>query len=518
MTHSDDTPLLTCLDSTTDIHLLNKKNTSDADYKRQQALSEKVGLALSGGGSRALVLLEALSQFMQPEYKTEISRFSASSGGAWAITATLMHSPKKVEAFLGSPNIELNKLYWDDTEKTPAENNIAQLKGDRLASVAQHLGYYSAALSFFLWRHFPFIFPGYKGWEEYLSYALLERFDLKPDAKLAPAAFPGLTNKGELIINAYLKGQHEEKIPIEMTPEWVGGAITSFKEGAYTLPPCGFNRDIKEQKLSCSNDYCEVKLGEGKGLTVANAMATTGANYVDTIPFSYFPPEFQYPEPNLQEKTIKSSSRMFADSGNEDYVSIMPLLRRGQKKIIAFVHTDIPLKHTPKKTGGTGIIGMDKVIPSYFGIIPDESAEKKFYQPDTHIHQQDCSVLSSRNKVFGDAHYQPLAEALWKAKENGKPIVYKQTGLTTLKNDCYGIPGGEKVDIIWIYNDLPENWFQTHLPALVGKIKADKDFDLFPHYGFKELYLKPPVANLMVALAKWTIDETQYIWRPFFED
>ena len=512
----------TCANSMTSLHLLGQIDTSDDEYdKVQNDRSEKVGLALSGGGSRALVLFEALSRLMQPPYRKHISRVSASSGGAWAITSTFMQTSDKFETFLGSPGINLEQLYWDDTEKEPGTTNIAKISPERLASVAQRLDYNSAFYSFFWPLKFKIPpFPGYSGWSHYLSQALLKPFDLNASSKFTHSSFPSLKNRTELIINAYLEGRNDEKIPFEMTPETVGGAKTAFKEGAFTFPPCGFNREVLPQELKCLNGYCSIKLGEGKGLNVADAMATTGANYIDTFPFyiklkglfSYhlFAPRFAYPEIDEQHKTVKSSIRIFADSGNEDFVSIMPLLRRGQKKIIAFVHTGIPLKR-----GHSGIIGMEKVMPSYFGIVPDESAEKTNYEEDIR-QSQDCRILSSRNKVFASHHYQLLAEGLWNKKEIGEAIVYKQENLTVLENNCYGIPGGTSVDIVWIYNDVPKGWLDRLQPALKSKIESNESFKLFPHYGFKELHLSPPVANMMSALAKWTIENSEDQWGTFF--
>ena len=508
-----------CPDPTTaEIYFDNDEDTSDAENdKRKHQLSEGVGIALSGGGTRAVALSEGqLVMFMQKEeYRQQITRVSATSGGAWAITPYYMQKAEQQKAFLGHTAAELEQLYWGSSDDE-SRYNIAWMNPARLASVPQRMGYYSAGLSFFLSWHYPFILPGYQGWRNYLADATLEPYHLERDAPYNPAQLPGQANNTELIINAYLKGKQCEKIPFQMTPDRVGGTRTQFQEADYAVAPCGFNRKTRSSKISCHGQHCWVSLEPGKGLITSDVMATTGANYVDTFPYFLFPPKFTYLEPDRKEKTVEASSRVFADSGNEDFVSIMPLLHRGQKKIIAFVNTAVPLKQ-----GDSGVIGMEKVIPSYFGVIPDESAEMADYsefKEDSSLSEKDCTTLSSRNKVFDSSHFRELANTLWQAKTDGTPIACLQKNLTILKNSCYGISGGETVDIFWVYNDLPNNWFNHLKPDLKEKISGNKDFDSFPIYDFTELFLSAPVANIMSALAKWTIENSSHQWGELFRE
>ena len=197
-------PYDSCKDSTTELHLSGKKNTLNNEYDRtQHKRSEKVGLALSGGGSRALVLFEALSRFMQEPYRSKISRVSASSGGAWAITSIFMQPPDKLGAFLGSPKTHLGLLHWDNAGEGTPENNIANINPKRLATVAQRLSYTAAATSFF----WPLVLgipplPGYDGWRRYLAKNLLTHYGLNATTEFQPSSFPGLGYKTELIINA----------------------------------------------------------------------------------------------------------------------------------------------------------------------------------------------------------------------------------------------------------------------------------------------------------------------------
>ncbi|MET4694853.1 hypothetical protein [Endozoicomonas lisbonensis] len=506
-----------CPDPTTaEIYFDNNEDTSDAENdKRKHLLSDGVGIALSGGGTRAVALSEGqLALFMQKEqYRQQITRVSATSGGAWAIIPYYMQTTEQQKVFLGHNTAELEQLYWGSSDDKN-RYNIVWMNPGRLASVPQRMGYYSAALSFFISKHYPYLLPRYQGWKNYLADATLQPYQLNRDAPYNPTQLPGQTNNTELIVNTYLKGKQGEKIPFEMTPDRVGGTKTQFQEADYAMAPCGFNRKTRSSKISCHGQHCWVSLKPGEGLITSDVMATTGANYVNKFPFSLFPPMFTYLEPNQKKKTVEASSRMFADSGNEDFVSIMPLLHRGQKKIIAFVNTGIPLKQ-----GVSGVIGMEKVIPSYFGVIPDESAEMADYsefKEDSSLNEKDCTTLSSRNQVFDSSHFRELANALWQAKTDGTPIVYLQKKLTILNNSCYGIRGGSTVDIFWVYNDLPKNWFNHLQPALKEKITGNKDFDLFPIYDFTKLYLSAPVANMMSALAKWTIENSSHQWGELF--
>ena len=506
-----------CPDSNTaEIYFDNNEDTSDAEHdKRRHQLSEGVGIALSGGGTRAVALSEGqLGMFMhKEEYRQQITRVSATSGGAWAIVPYYMLEAEQQKVFLGHTASGLEQLYWGSPDDK-SRYNIAWMDPARLASAPQRLSYYSAGLSFFLSWHYPFIFPGFQGWRNLLADATLEPYHLERNAPYNPEQLAGKTNNTELIVNAYLKGKQGEKIPFQMTPDRVGGTRTQFQEADHAVAPCGFNRKPVSSKISCYGQHCRVSLKPGKGLTASEVMATTGANYVDKLPYSLFPPKFTYLEPDRKKQTVEADSRIFADSGNEDFVSIMPLLHRGQKKIIAFVNTAIPLKQ-----GTSGVIGMEKVIPSYFGVIPDESAEMADYsefKEDSSLSKKDCTTLSSRNKVFDSSHFRELANALWQAKTNGTPIVYLQNNLTILKNSCYGISGGETVDMFWVYNDLPKNWFNLLQPSLKEKISENKDFDSFPMYDFTKLFLSPQVANMMSALAKWTIENSSHQWGEFF--
>lgn len=529
--------LSTALADTTDKKELIKTSTLSQepitiDLKRtgsqllsefEDSLSNGIGIGFSGGGSRAVALTTGqLFALKEIGLEDKIKRLSLVSGGAWAGALFYMLPNKTAqEQSLITTIDDLQELCWkshDNSEKSDCLHPVNYTNPKSLLSIPQRLslpGSIGAML-------FPML-PGYNGWRAYLSKNILEPYGIDSSRSIDSTRFPLLGNK-ELIINAQLipevdmdkKDEDREKIPFEITPNRMGISKNNLPHNSYYIHPYAFNRFADRDSLFCldNTNTCRINLYGGAEFTLSDMMAVTGSNYISTWPFSYFPPTFDYPKIDFSTKPplVTNSRIVLTDSGNEDFVGLMPLLARKQSKIILFSNSGKRLH-----TNGS-VIGMEKVLPSYFGIIPDEGAEKSSYETAEELNiPKDCQHNSRRNHVFLTEEYNKLATGLLTAKKTGKPIVFLQKNLQVLANPCYGITEG-KVDILWVYNELPEGWMDKLNPELKERLNGNKEFDAFPLYKSMDLYLTEAQTNLLSRLAAWSLLNSKSLIDDFTQD
>ena len=268
------------------------------------------------------------------------------------------------------------------------------------------------------------------------------------------------------------------------------------------------------------------------GFTLKDMFAATSANYFNML-YNHLPefswrsliglgglvPEFNYPQADFDRGISVDSLHPIIDIGWREYLGLMPLLVRQQRKIIVFVNTDVPLVRKERAQGGQ-VVGMEAVVSSYFGLMPDERGVKASYQTFREAVDAtgDCQPYCSSNWVFPHDRFSELADGLWRAMEAGEPLVYLQKDLPVSYNPLYGIPGGWRADILWVYNDLSRNWYSLLNDELKSMLNSDGDFSSraskkygsistrFPHFSAtRELYLNPRQVNMLFHHASWTL-------------
>jgi hypothetical protein len=129
----------------------------------------------------------------------------------------------------------------------------------------------------------------------------------------------------------------------------------------------------------------------------------------------------------------------------------------------------------------------------------------------------DPTSLYRYNQVFDAAAFWPLIAGLRQAAAGGGTAMFKQKQLTVLPNARFGIAGGDRVNVLWIYNNPVPAW-QSRLSEYV-RIGMDLEwwkFDDFPNYQtVDQLNLDARQVNLLAHLSAWNVtDGTSFGGRP----
>ena len=479
------------------------------------------GICFSGGGSRSLSLTRGqLAALFYLGYESNINYISMISGGAWG-AANYYALPEHIRAhYLGNLVEDIASLYWGGADDAD-DRNIAWLHPYSIGRAPQRMSFSDVA------GHFVanFYTSGPKLWSDYLERVLLTPYGLDAKSSLREPLFSAKPDHMQLIVSAGVKNASSHLVPVEITPVSIGARVPVDRGEAYALPPGGFGR----QALGMTANYLWVD--PGSGFTLGDMHAVTSSNFVHMAPafwdamsvLGFGAPGFNWLSLNFTNGQISQSYRQVVDSGPDEYLGLMPLLARGMRRVIAFVNTDIPI------VKGKDVIGLEKALPSYFGIIPDQLGSGSDYHIAVPEMTAGCKPYCLRSQVFPHNRFKELAEHLWQAKENGQPIVYLQKNLPLLNNAAYGVKGGGLVDILWVYNDLPNGWMKRLSAQLQDKIASDDQFVCssgvcqpngyhFPHYyAMSELKLSREQVNMLFHLSAWTVFGSRELLESLFE-
>lgn len=185
------------------------------------------------------------------------------------------------------------------------------------------------------------------------------------------------------------------------------------------------------------------------------------------------------------------------DGGNFDNTGLLALLQRGVKRCIAFINTSTPLTKVTEenKFHDNGNPCATQDLLGLFGAVNDISTEGNY----------------ADNKVFDKDELNDVMRGLIEGKE-GNGAVYKKE-LTVRHNDVWNIPGGWKVEVVFIYNEECKS-FQDNLPddTKAAIKKATGELRNFPRYQLlfqstQSLGYTPEEINLLAAQGEFIIHQ-----------
>jgi len=141
-----------------------------------------------------------------------------------------------------------------------------------------------------------------------------------------------------------------------------------------------------------------------------------------------------------------STMSIFMDGGNVENTGIMPLVVRGVKTIVSLISTSVPLatkeEYDAKDASATQANNfnydpkwLSDCVSSLFGVAGHEITMNSNYQ---------------HNQVFEKSSFQRLVHGLQQAQSQGKFPVTALT-LTTVDNSRYGVKAGAKIELIFFY-------------------------------------------------------------------
>jgi hypothetical protein len=516
------------------------------------------GICFSGGGNRALSAamgqmrgLRALGLLRKARY------ISCVSGGSWASTAyTFLPSFIGDDDFLGH-NLEPAQIHWSELGNFPPNclgNSATYSLWDSLEYMKKTgvpkderwlrtVGYivlkpYGKTDTnpyglnninwFFTWndetrQEILNNNPGFQA-----NFYTVENED-RADRR------PFLIANGTWIWPPSFLG-HENRIPIEFTPLYAGiprryefpvknetvviggGYVESFAFDSTVQPQSSGQSNLVAVTLSS----LPFNLSDMAG--ISSAFFAAAADDWDEQEWN---PQFKYwPLSTGGYQNISTSQYTFGDGGVLDNTGILALLARRVPNIIVFANSETPIK---KEWGDH--IQVDDMLPPLFG-----------YEPFSKFHPYRQYPPDSRDpwknlKVFKSEDFFTLTSNLYEAYQQGKTVMYRQEYEIETPN-FFGIDyGGQKVNILWVYNNRVDAWQKQISDPLVQEYLAEgqgmfahgplKDF---PNYStaFDDVViwnpftwklfgdLNPPQVNMLANLSHWNIttDDTGPLGQP----
>lgn len=236
-------------------------------------------------------------------------------------------------------------------------------------------------------------------------------------------------------------------------------------------------------------------------------------------------PEFDYWPPRTAGAG-STACYSFVDGGDLENTGIVPLLRRQYPVIIACVNTSTAM-------GSPGAVdNIDTQIATLFGM----GGAAATSQTSREIRQAllaDPSTAASAAKsphwipqqpvqVFPSSDWPAVAAGLNAAKASGGPVVYASQH-TIEPDNAFGIlpyPSGQKVTVVWLYNEIIPNWVSLLAPpvqAFLASSDPANDMANFPNYRtvFQNrnpvpelLCLSPQQVNLLADMWTWAVMES----------
>lgn len=229
-------------------------------------------------------------------------------------------------------------------------------------------------------------------------------------------------------------------------------------------------------------------------------------------------PEYAYWPVNNLNTSHDTLINAFADGGNLENTGISALLLYDDiSSIIGFVNSSTPLAPTEygvldaseQEISGTRI-QIDSQVPPLFGYQPyKDKIGYKLYKGDSRPN----SPLFKNNQVFPSETFLALLQGLWqvsgnkdKPSSNQHAANYLQS-LTTIENTWFGVRAGKKVQVLWIYNNFINDWYQQ-LSEVVRTEIFNNDpvhYYHFPHYSTLDTQLTPTQINLLASQTSWSV-------------
>lgn len=522
----------------------------------------EIGVCFSGGGTRsATASLGQMRALKKLGLDKKVDILGAISGGAWFATP-YTYLPKSIREkdFLGS-HVTPHQCDKDWLNKGSKKDNIFAYSVSRsnilfkpwaLATLA-----WNDTLSVFQFRNKrddeswgkvlgkTFLDPigKYHTCQRFLSGTKEDRAKIlkrnnhleKNDFDIVERQRPFLV-LGGTIINWNLIAKAEKAFtkkgapiyPMEITPlysgsncHYAGSQTAGWSEfGGGYVDPLGFDTPAPRGKI----DTPTVKVRPRKNynrLSVQDAMATTGAapafyaiqlSTLATLGAKWLPglsraiklfanalPEYLHWDIERGEKA-KARNRQFGDGGFADNLGLIPLLKRGTKRVVVFVNTDSKLKYGPE--------GIYTGIKLMFG--KEDKEDRAILARDRN--QVLVSRADPRNGLYG---YRETVNGLQRAKLDGGPVVFSGR-YRVKKNSWHGVKGGYEVEIAWIYLDQSQQW-KKDLNSYAQEQLKKRAFKNFPNYktffpkgGNPDVIdLTLPQVQMMSNLTGWTVVEAR---------
>ncbi|MFT5254659.1 MAG: hypothetical protein ACI87N_003736 [Flavobacteriales bacterium] len=548
--------LLFCISCRTKATVLawDKANTPQ-EFPEASLNLPSTGVCFSGGGTRAMnCAIGQMKGFQELGLWEDIGYISAVSGGSWASTIFTYYNDgaKNDKALLGTI-IPPNKITLENLNYMPKGFMGEVITKNLMDDLFERLG--SDLMSHGILQKMDYV------WIDGIGHTYLKPFGLydtenpkyftlnnktrdgilSRNPKLKASDFitvhkqEGDIKRPFLVVNSSLLGpskylpiRNPENLsvfnytplyigsnnPIEVTDkELIFGKPIRFNAGGGFVEPFGFGSHLlssQSRKLSGNTaNSLRVKLAKKRfqavdatgassaafgAIVSSNIFLQLSSDILMGYSLDHLIPEETY-WPISENGVIQNAEKYrFTDGGNLENYGLITLLQRDVKKIVVFINTNTPitLGLTPSPTCPPLSNQIDSDLYPLFG-----------YETGNQIN----------NQVFSKGDFDIVYEGLSSAKKE-KRTVMTRTHLVTVKNDWWGIPKGQEVEVLWVYNETVPEWQDQLKKPVLDEIclGPQGEFLDFPLYKLvfengitKGISLTKPQVNLLYQLSAWNV-------------
>lgn len=235
-------------------------------------------------------------------------------------------------------------------------------------------------------------------------------------------------------------------------------------------------------------------------LTLKDIMGTSGAapayalhaTESITSPLNIFPKYRMWPvEFTGKPVTVE---RPFGDGGYVDNYGIIPLLKRRVSSMIVFMNTNAKIEADASWPDG---VKLDSFLPVLFGKPVPKDVAGDLKSPSV--------FLGKKGQVFDGVGYAQTVDGLLRTRELANMDADAVAGLSgseaekydglvrgpiyhvgtyrTVRNDFFGVPGGDTVRVLWVYNQESEAWTERLPRRVQTALKQESVLESFPRVG-----------------------------------
>ncbi len=322
------------------------------------------------------------------------------------------------------------------------------------------------------------------------NYSHADLLPSKQDEKLAPKTI----ERHQFEMTPLYVGVNQLFKPTNITPNAIGGGYVQ-PHGFNSNSPVKFDSSTKLVQTTLDSKNSIFHLGEIIGISgAAPAVYSWICDLVNKLfKVQLFPNQKYWC--NFSNPTSAVVSRYdFADGGGLENLGIMPLLKRGVKKIIVFSNCETELKGSNESNKE-----ITNSIPALFYALKDNYGQEDF---------KDNIVFANQK-----GKYEILVKALMQKNKDGLPPIFVDKYQVT-PQPCYGIEGNYEVEIMWVYNSKCSKWYNQLSKEVQDLITGKKEFSNFPFYKtFMQnpphiIDLTPEQVNLEAHLSSWGLIES----------
>ncbi|MCB1642412.1 MAG: hypothetical protein KDI37_11815 [Xanthomonadales bacterium] len=488
-----------------------------------------IGLCLSGGGSRALTC--ALGQLRALDHlglMDQIFAISSVSGGTWA-NSLYTYLPASISDadFLGTPVLDPAKL----TVTGSLPFALDQLPPNNLGWVPTRLGVFSD-VGEILRLKAEWGYSNDDLWQGLIGHSVLRDYGLwQPDPQThfdphwfswTPAYLqagngtlarnPGLglgdfysvsRKRPFMVFNTSIfinDSTSSDLVPFEANfmlgvrqPFPAPGSSATIGGGLVASMGMNgaFEKDLGNHTVSVSTAKRAFTLAD----IVGCSSAAFAQAFEESVPLlNGIVPRYRY-FPIVNRTSVPTRTYRFADGGSLENLGVNALLARGLSRLLVGVNTDEKLQ----MIGNDIVVSSD--IPPLFGL---HYVAGKGYVKYSEDPGSGATRLFRHNRVFHESDFPALQQALWQRRQHGEPVVVKQT-LSVLPNPWFGVAGGGTVEVLWMYNDFVDAFWQQLDWEVRGAIDVAGEL-AFPLYNtFTQLKLDAVAVNALAHLWCWNL-------------